>query len=71
MLTRKGRAKLADLGLARIAGDIDDADSDEVMGTPQYISPEHLTGAEMDVRSDIYSLGVVFYGEPFSPSSTD
>ncbi len=61
MLTRKARAKLADLGLARVAGDIDDADSDEVMGTPQYISPEHLTGAEMDVRSDIYSLGATLF----------
>lgn len=61
MLTKKNRAKLADLGLARIAGDNDDADSDEVMGTPQYISPEHLTGAEMDVRSDIYSLGATLF----------
>ncbi|NOY74849.1 MAG: protein kinase [Kiritimatiellaeota bacterium] len=61
MLTKKNRAKLADLGLARVAGDNDDADSDEVMGTPQYISPEHLTGAEMDVRSDIYSLGATLF----------
>ena len=61
MLTSSGRAKLADLGLARVAGDIDDSEDDEVMGTPQYISPEHLTGAPMDVRSDIYSLGATFY----------
>ena len=61
MLTASGRAKLADLGLARVAGDADDADQDEVMGTPQYICPEHLTGAPMDVRSDIYSLGATFY----------
>lgn len=61
MLTTNGRAKLADLGLARVAGDIDDSEDDEVMGTPQYISPEHLTGAPMDVRSDIYSLGATFY----------
>ena len=61
MLTKNGRAKLADLGLARVAGEIDDSDSDEVMGTPQYISPEHLTGAEMDVRSDIYSLGATLF----------
>ena len=61
MLTKSGRAKLADLGLARVAGDVDDADKDEVMGTPQYICPEHLTGAPMDVRSDIYSLGATFY----------
>jgi len=61
MMTKKGAAKLADLGLARIAGDTDDSESDEVMGTPQYISPEHLTGAPMDVRSDIYSLGATFF----------
>jgi len=61
MLTKNGRAKLADLGLARIAGEIDDSEEDEVMGTPQYISPEHLTGAEMDVRSDIYSLGATLF----------
>ncbi len=61
MMTKNGRAKLADLGLAKFAGEIDDADKDEVMGTPQYISPEHLTGMPMDVRSDIYSLGATFY----------
>ena len=61
MLTSNGRAKLADLGLARTAGDIDDSEDDEVMGTPQYICPEHLTGAPMDVRSDIYSLGATFF----------
>jgi len=61
MIAKNGRAKLADLGLARVAGEIEDADSDEVLGTPQYISPEHLTGAEMDVRSDIYSLGATLF----------
>lgn len=61
MITRNGRAKLADLGLARIAGEIEDKNNDEIMGTPQYISPEHLTGAPMDGRSDIYSLGASFY----------
>ncbi len=61
MLTNSGRAKLSDLGLASRDGDADDSDSDEVMGTPQYISPEHLTGAPMDARSDIYSLGATFY----------
>ena len=61
ILAKNNRAKLADLGLSRVAGDVDDDDDDEVMGTPQYISPEHLTGAPMDVRSDIYSLGATFY----------
>ncbi len=61
MLTTNGRAKLADLGLARVAGEIDSTETDEVMGTPQYISPEALTGAPLDCRSDIYSLGATFY----------
>lgn len=61
MLTKNGRAKLADLGLSKVAGDNEDDDDDEIMGTPQYISPEHLTGAPMDVRSDIYSLGATFF----------
>jgi len=61
ILAKNNRAKLADLGLSRVAGDIDDENDDEIMGTPQYISPEHLTGAPMDIRSDIYSLGATFY----------
>ncbi len=62
MITKKNRAKLADLGLSQVAGEVmDGEDDDEIMGTPQYISPEHLTGQPMDVRSDIYSLGATFY----------
>lgn len=63
MLDANGFAKLADLGLARVAGnEPNDAEvGDEVMGTPQYISPEQLTGVPTDVRSDIYSLGATFY----------
>ncbi len=61
MLTSTGRAKLADLGLAHVTGDISLENEDEVLGTPQYISPEALTGAPMDTRSDIYSLGATFY----------
>lgn len=61
MITAKGVAKLADLGLARKAEDSQNDDEDEIMGTPQYISPEHLTGSPMDVRSDLYSLGATFY----------
>ncbi len=64
IVTPSGRIKLADLGLARRADDKQESaeeNGDEVFGTPQYISPELLTGAPVDTRSDIYSLGATFY----------
>ena len=62
MLDANGFAKLADLGLARSASAQEESDdSNEVLGTPQYISPEQLTGVPTDIRSDIYSLGATFY----------
>ena len=63
MLDANNFAKLADLGLARKAENIEDSqeESDEVMGTPQYISPEQLLGISTDIRSDIYSLGATFF----------
>ncbi len=61
ILTARGVAKLADLGLARFAHELANEDTNMVMGTPQYISPEQLTGVPMDVRGDIYSLGATLY----------
>ena len=63
MLDSNGFSKLADLGLARSASgsENENNDADEVLGTPQYISPEQLTGVATDVRSDIYSLGATFF----------
>ncbi len=63
MVTKHGRINLADLGLARLGSgeQHQDDNEDEVLGTPQYISPEQLTGVMTDVRSDIYSLGATFY----------
>jgi len=60
MITDKDVAKLADLGLARVASE-SEVDGDEIMGTPQYISPEQLLGLKTDVRTDIYSLGATWY----------
>ena len=70
------RVKLADLGLACVQGEDGNDDSDEVVGTPQYISPEQLTGVATDTRSDIYSLGATFYhlvtGQfPYNGENTD
>lgn len=56
-------AKLMDMGLSSFANDnLETQDeSDEIMGTPQYIAPEQLMGEDMDFRCDQYSLGATFY----------
>ena len=62
LLTRNGKAKLADLGLARMGGEID-GESDGVMLTPLYASPEmiHNKWEVGDPRADIYSFGATLY----------
>ena len=63
MVTPAGCAKLADFGLARHIEDEDTirAQKKVIFGTPHYMSPEQIAGADLDSRSDIYSLGVTFY----------
>ncbi len=63
LVTDAGVAKLCDLGLAKaMAGDPDETDPEFAVGTPDYISPEQSMGSEdVDIRSDIYSLGATFY----------
>ncbi len=57
-----GEAVVADFGLARALGtDASLTKSHQVMGTPQYFSPEQARGLELDGRSDLYSLGVTLY----------
>jgi HAMP domain-containing protein len=67
-----GVVKLMDFGVARRSRA---GSSKVVIGTPRYASPEHARGAELDERSDIYSLGVVmfemFAGQaPFAAAET-
>jgi serine/threonine-protein kinase len=64
MITKDAVAKLADMGLARQASDIEAAKSEagRAYGTPYYISPEQIRGdVDIDFRADIYSLGATFY----------
>jgi tetratricopeptide (TPR) repeat protein len=55
-----GRVKIMDFGLARI-GTSEMTRAGTVMGTPNYMSPEQVKGTQVDARSDVFSLGAVFY----------
>jgi Leucine-rich repeat (LRR) protein len=63
MVDRDGTIKVADLGLARSIGPRSGRVlSEEIMGTPSYISPEQSRGdPSLDCRTDIYSLGTMLY----------
>jgi tRNA A-37 threonylcarbamoyl transferase component Bud32 len=62
LLDRSGRVKVADFGIAKMAGQNTELTvAGSVMGSPQYLSPEQVRGEDLDGRSDIFSLGVVLY----------
>lgn len=62
LLDESGRVKLLDFGISRIADFADGLTRPgESLGTPYYMSPEQIRGEACDIRSDLYSLGVVFF----------
>jgi serine/threonine-protein kinase len=77
LLGKDGVSKLADLGLARMTSDLETIrnEAGRSVGTAYYIAPEQIRGQDdVDVRSDIYSLGATLYhmtaGRPPFPGAT-
>ena len=73
LITKDGLMKVMDFGLAKNP-EQDLTRSEIIIGTVKYMSPEQATGSPVDIRSDLYSLGVVLYelatgGPPFRGES--
>lgn len=61
LLLSDGTIKVTDFGIARISRSETKTMTGEAIGSVHYISPEQVKGSVTDARSDIYSVGVVFY----------
>jgi serine/threonine-protein kinase len=61
MVTEHGTVKIMDFGIARVRGAEHMTSDGYMMGTPAYMSPEQVLCEEVDGRSDLYSVGVMFY----------
>jgi serine/threonine-protein kinase len=70
------RVKILDFGLVQLLDEeTTEVGAGSIMGTPQYMSPEQIRGETLDVRSDLYSLGVMLYAAltgtlPFNAPNT-
>jgi len=89
-VTKRGQAKVLDFGLAKLIskrnGDTETTDSSHpglenpisivgvISGTPSYMSPEQIRGDDLDVRADVFSLGLLLYematGQKAFPGNT-
>ncbi|HEY1340075.1 MAG TPA: protein kinase [Bryobacteraceae bacterium] len=61
MIDPQGRAIIMDFGIARALDTATLTNTGALIGTPVYMSPEQAKGDTLDARSDLYTLGIIFY----------
>ncbi|MGI9330256.1 MAG: HEAT repeat domain-containing protein [Gammaproteobacteria bacterium] len=63
LINEEGLLKIVDFGVAAAAssGDTQLTKTGYVIGSPKYMAPEQILGKKVDIRADVYSLGVIFY----------
>jgi len=61
MVDMEGNAKITDFGIARSIKTKGLTGTGVIIGTPEYMSPEQVDGKPVDLRSDLYSLGIILY----------
>jgi serine/threonine-protein kinase len=61
LITDDGRVKVVDFGLARASAAVGNTRAGMIIGSVAYISPEQVTGAPSDARSDVYAAGIVLF----------
>ncbi len=61
MFRADGSLAIVDFGIAKHINSIDRTSHGEILGTPRYMSPEQVQGRALDLRTDIYSAGVLLY----------
>lgn len=61
LVTKDGIIKVTDFGIAKATSSVTITNSDRIIGSAHYFSPEQAKGSVVDCRTDIYSLGIVMY----------
>ena len=61
LISARGRVKVGDLGIARLAEGSTDGGTATIVGTPRYMAPEQASGQPVTPATDVYSAGIVLY----------